>query len=174
MRDADDQDFAEFYASAFSRLVGQVFLVTGDLRDAEDLVQEAMARASTRWGRLRDYDVPEAWVRRVAMNLAADLGRRSRRRLAALTRLAAMPATEVAELPAEDLRIVKALGALPLSQRQVLVLHHLSDLPLAEVATTLRVPVGTVKSRLKRARRALAALLSAEEPKGATKDAHHG
>jgi len=174
VRDADDQDFAEFYASAFSRLVGQVFLVTGDLRDAEDLVQEAMARASTRWGRLRDYDVPEAWVRRVAMNLAADLGRRSRRRLAALTRLAAMPATEVAELPAEDLRIVKALGALPLSQRQVLVLHHLADLPLAEVATTLRVPVGTVKSRLKRARRALAALLSAEELKGASQDARDG
>jgi hypothetical protein len=43
------------------------------VRDAEDLVQEAMARASARWGRLRDYDVPEAWVRRVAMNLAADL-----------------------------------------------------------------------------------------------------
>jgi RNA polymerase sigma-70 factor (ECF subfamily) len=173
VRDADDQDFAAFYVSAFPRLVGQVFLVTGDLRDAEDLVQEAMARASARWGRLRDYDVPEAWVRRVAMNLAADFRRRSRRRLAAMTRLAAMPATEV-ELPAEDLRIVVALGTLPLSQRQVLVLHHLVDLPLAEVATTLRVPVGTVKSRLKRARRALAALLSAEELKGATQDARDG
>jgi RNA polymerase sigma-70 factor (ECF subfamily) len=174
MPGAADQDFAAFYASAFSRLVGQVFLVTGDLRDAEDLVQEAMARASARWGRLRTYDVPEAWVRRVAMNLAADLRRRSRRRLAAMTRLAAMPATEVVELPTEDLRIVAALGTLPLSQRQVLVLHHLADLPLAEVATTLRVPVGTVKSRLKRARRALAALLSAEEVKGASQDARHG
>jgi RNA polymerase sigma-70 factor (ECF subfamily) len=61
VRDADHQDFAEFYAGVFSRLVGQVFLVTGDLHDAEDLVREAMARAAARWGRLRDYDVPEAW-----------------------------------------------------------------------------------------------------------------
>ena len=171
MPGAADQDFAEFYASTFSRLVGQVFLVTGDLRDAEDLVQEAMARASARWGRLRDYDVPEAWVRRVAMNLAADLRRRSRRRLVAMTRLAAMPATEVAELPTEDLRIVAALGTLPLSQRQVLVLHHLADLPLTEVATTLRVPVGTVKSRLTRARRALAASLSEADLEGVANDA---
>jgi RNA polymerase sigma-70 factor (ECF subfamily) len=172
VRRAEDRDFAEFYASSFSRLVGQVFLVTGDLGDAEDLVQEAMARASARWGRLRAYDLPEAWVRRVAMNLAADRRRRSRRRLAAMVRLAAMPATEAVELPIEERRIVAALGTLPLSQRQVLVLHHLADLPVAEVAQTLRVPVGTVKSRLKRARRALAALLDADEPKGATQDAH--
>jgi RNA polymerase sigma-70 factor (ECF subfamily) len=170
--DPDDHDFAAFYTSSFSRLVGQVFLVTGDLGDAEDLVQEAMARASARWGRLRDYDVPEAWVRRVAMNLAADRGRRSRRRLAALVRLAAMP-TKAVELPVEDRRIVAALGTLPLSQRQVLVLHHLADLPVAEVAQTLRVPVGTVKSRLKRARRALAAVLDSERPRGATQDVHH-
>lgn len=174
MRGADDHDFAEFYASTFSRLVGQVFLVTGDLGDAEDLVQEAMARASARWGRLRHYDVPEAWVRRVAMNLAADLRRRSRRRLAAMTRLAAMPDTDAVELPAEDRRLVAALGTLPLSQRQVLVLHHLADLPVTEVASVLRVPAGTVKSRLKRARRALAAVLSAEDLEGAAQDARNG
>jgi RNA polymerase sigma-70 factor, ECF subfamily len=153
VRSGDRQDFAEFYAGAFPRLVGQVFPVVGDLHDAEDLVQEAMARASVRWGRLQDYDVPEAWVRRVAMNLAADLRRRSRRRLAAMVRLASMPATAGVELPIRDLRIVAALGTLPLSQRQVLILHHLVDLPVVEVAATLRVPVGTVKSRLTRARR---------------------
>jgi RNA polymerase sigma-70 factor, ECF subfamily len=174
VRGGDHHDFAEFYASAFPRLVGQVFLITGDLHDAEDLVQEAMARASARWGRVRDYDVPEAWVRRVAMNLAADLGRRSRRRRAAMARLASMPAPEPVGLPAEDMRVVAALGTLPLFQRQVLILHHLADMPVAEVATTLRVPVGTVKSRLKRARRALAALLSEGERKGATHDARNG
>jgi RNA polymerase sigma-70 factor (ECF subfamily) len=166
VRSGERQDFTEFYAGAFPRLIGQVFLVVGDLHDAEDLVQEAMARASARWGRLQDYDVPEAWVRRVAMNLAADRARRSRRRLAAMVRLASMPAAEDVELASEDRQIVAALGALPLSQRQVLVLHHLADLPVGEVAATLRVPVGTVKSRLKRARRALAASLSEAELEG--------
>jgi RNA polymerase sigma-70 factor, ECF subfamily len=49
--------------------------VTGDLHEAEEIVQEAFTRAAARWTRLRDYDVPEAWVRRVAMNLAADRAR---------------------------------------------------------------------------------------------------
>jgi RNA polymerase sigma-70 factor (ECF subfamily) len=78
-----------------------------------------------------------------------------------------MPAAQAVELPTEDRQIVAALGALPLSQRQVLVLHHLADLPVTEVAASLRVPVGTVKSRLKRARRALAASLSEAELEGA-------
>jgi RNA polymerase sigma-70 factor (ECF subfamily) len=56
-----DDDFAAFYASVFARLVGQLRVVTGDLQEAEDVVQEAMARASMRWARLRAYDVPEAW-----------------------------------------------------------------------------------------------------------------
>jgi DNA-directed RNA polymerase specialized sigma24 family protein len=46
-----DDGFDEFYQSAFGRLVGQVYLVTGDLSDAEDAVQEAFARAAARWGR---------------------------------------------------------------------------------------------------------------------------
>jgi RNA polymerase sigma-70 factor (ECF subfamily) len=60
----DAQSFEEFYAAVFNRLVGQLFLVTGDLQEAEDVVQEALTRAAGRWARLRDYDVPEIWVRR--------------------------------------------------------------------------------------------------------------
>jgi DNA-directed RNA polymerase specialized sigma24 family protein len=69
--DSDD-GFDEFYQSVFGRLVGQVYLVTGDLGDAEDAVQEAFARASARWSTVRDFNVPEQWVRRVAINLALD------------------------------------------------------------------------------------------------------
>jgi RNA polymerase sigma-70 factor, ECF subfamily len=83
--------FDDFYQATFGRLVAQVYLVTGDLHEAEDVVQEAMARASVRWQRLRDYDLPEAWVRRVAMNLAADQRRRVRRRLALLARIGPSP-----------------------------------------------------------------------------------
>ena len=154
-------DFTAFYASVFARLVGQLRVVTGDLQEAEDVVQEALARASTRWARLRAYDVPEAWVRRVALNLAADRARRSRRRLAALRRLVP-PATQPVE-QVEDLALLQALRGLSIGQRQVLVLHYLIGMPVQEVARTLRVPTGTVKVRLSRGRQALAAQLVEQE-----------
>jgi RNA polymerase sigma-70 factor, ECF subfamily len=56
----------------------------------------------------------------------------------------------------ETAALAQALRALPLPQRQVVVLHHLLDLPVEQIARELRMPVGTVKSRLARARRALA------------------
>jgi RNA polymerase sigma-70 factor, ECF subfamily len=153
----DQQGFEEFYAAVFGRLVGQLYLVTGDLEEAEDAVQEALTRAAVRWGRLRDYAVPEAWVRRVAMNLASDGFRRARRRLAVATRLRPEP-----DHPAtlDGVVVADALRTLPMAQRKAVVLHHLLDLPVDRVAAELGVPVGTVKSRLARARSALAARLA--------------
>jgi RNA polymerase sigma-70 factor, ECF subfamily len=151
--------FDDFYQATFGRLVAQVYLVTGDLHEAEDVVQEAMARASVRWQRLRDYDLPEAWVRRVAMNLAADQRRRVRRRLALLARIG--PSPPAPALSVDRVAVVEALATLPRSYRQAVVLHHLLGLPVREVAKQLRVPVGTVKARLARARRALAQQLDA-------------
>jgi RNA polymerase sigma-70 factor, ECF subfamily len=149
--------FEEFYAATVDRLLGQLFLVTGDLHAAEEIVQEAFTRASTRWARLRDYDVPEAWVRRVAMNLAADRARSLRRHARAILRLGPPPA--VPSVSVETLALVQALGTLPVRQRQAIVLHYLADLPVQEVAGILTVSGGTVKSLLARGRRALAARL---------------
>jgi RNA polymerase sigma-70 factor (ECF subfamily) len=158
----DEQGFEEFYAAVFGRLVGQLYLVTGDLQDAEDAVQEALTRAAVRWERLRDYAVPEAWVRRVAMNLASDGFRRARRRLAAAARLRLQP-DHPATLEGLAVTETEALQALPLAQRKVVVLHHLLDLPIDRVAAELGVPAGTVKSRLARARAALAAQLAPQQ-----------
>ena len=157
----DEHDFEDFYAAVFDQLVGQLFLVTGNLQDAEDVVQEALTRAAVRWSRLRRYSVPEAWVRRVAMNLASDGFRRIRRRLAVAVRLRAELESRQ-PLAAELSGLTEALGALPMAQRKAVVLHHLLDLPVDQVAAELGVPVGTVKSRLARARGALAARLAPE------------
>jgi RNA polymerase sigma-70 factor (ECF subfamily) len=74
-----DRDFDDFYTSQYGRLVVQLYAVTGSLPDAEDAVQEAFARASVHWGRVRAYELPEAWIRRVALNVAFTGLRRARR-----------------------------------------------------------------------------------------------
>jgi RNA polymerase sigma-70 factor (ECF subfamily) len=165
---ASDDGFDEFYQGAFGRLVGQVYLVTGDLGDAEDAVQEAFARASVRWGQVREFAVPEQWVRRVAMNLALDGLRRARRRLAALARLG--PGPVAPPISVERVALAEALRTLPRSYRQVIVLHHLLELPVEQVARELGIPTGTVKGRLSRGRRALAARLDPAAEEVATTD----
>jgi RNA polymerase sigma-70 factor (ECF subfamily) len=92
------------------------------------------------------------------MNLLAEAGRRARRRAAALLRIG--PAPVVVELAPDLLDLAAALRVIPVTQRQVIVLHHLVGLPVDEVAQQLRLPVGTVKSRLGRGRRALAERLA--------------
>jgi RNA polymerase sigma-70 factor, ECF subfamily len=151
------EDFDAFYAAAFARIVGQVALVTGDRAEAEDVAQEAFTRAAVRWSRLREYDRPEVWVRRVALNLAVNRARGLRRRLRAHARAGFTPPP--AGISEEAVMVATALRALNPAQRQAVVLHHLLGLSVEEVARQARVPVGTVKSRLARARRALAAEL---------------
>jgi RNA polymerase sigma-70 factor, ECF subfamily len=100
-------------------------------------------------------------VRRVAMNLATDRARWRRRRPQLLGRLGnplQLPAVSV-----EQLALAQALRALPISHRQVIVLHYLADLPIQEIAGVLSVPPGTVKSWPARGRRALAAALGERE-----------
>ena len=148
-----DHDFDDFYASSYGRVVVQLYAVTGNLPDAEDAVQEAFARAAVHWGRVGAYELPEAWVRRVALNVAFTGLRRARRAMELLTRAAPPPAPP---LPGATLELVEALGRLPLPFRQVLVLHYLADLPVERVAGELGIAVGTAKSRLARAMDALA------------------
>ncbi|HEX5882139.1 MAG TPA: sigma factor-like helix-turn-helix DNA-binding protein, partial [Actinomycetota bacterium] len=93
------------------------------------------------------------WVRRVAFNLATSGLRRARRQLAARARLGA-PAAEPGR-STDRLAIEAGLRRLPLHYRQVLVLYYGADLPVERVAQQLRLPTGTVKSRLARARAAL-------------------
>jgi RNA polymerase sigma-70 factor (ECF subfamily) len=152
-----DKEFEEFYQASYGRTVALVAAITGSRHEAEDVAQEAYARALARWSRLRRYDIPEAWVRKVALRIAIDSGRRLRRNLAAAVRLAAQRRPAGPE-PADDLMhtpLGVALSGLPLHQRQVIVLHYLADLPVNVIADECGLPVGTVKTRLVVARRHL-------------------
>jgi RNA polymerase sigma-70 factor, ECF subfamily len=153
-----DDGFAAFFRDVYPRVVGQLRVLTGDLAGAEDVAQEAFARAASRWAQLARYEQPEAWVRKTAFRLAVDGLRRARRHQRALARLdgGAEPA---AALDAEDREVVAALLRLSLPLREALVLHHCLDLPVEVVAAQTGVSVGTVKSRLSRGRERLAELL---------------
>jgi DNA-directed RNA polymerase specialized sigma24 family protein len=85
----DEQFFEEFYQASYGRTVALVAAITGSRHEAEDVAQEAYARALARWSRLRGYDLPEAWVRKVALRITIDSGRRLRRNRAAAVRLGA-------------------------------------------------------------------------------------
>lgn len=147
-------DFDAFYAGARDRVAVQVAALTGDPAEAADHVQEAFVRAWARWTYVSGLEDPEGWVRRVAHNLAVSRWRRARRLV-----LSGRDRDRVLELDADQQDVLAALKDLPRVQREAIVLHHLIGLPVDEVATHLRVPVGTVKSWLARGRRALAVTL---------------
>jgi RNA polymerase sigma-70 factor (ECF subfamily) len=154
----DDERLREVYAVAYPRLVGQLAGVTGDPAEAEDVVMEAFARAAPRRSSFHDADNPEAWLRTVAVNVARSRWRRMMRWAHLVPQLAGTDAYD--DLPDDRLTLLAALRQLPAAQREAIALHHLADLPVAEVALTLGVPEGTVKARLARGRAALADLLS--------------
>lgn len=157
----DEESFDAFYRASRLRMYTYVYALTGDLAEAQDAVHEAYARAWQRWTSLSRSGEPEAWVRTVARRVAVSRWRRARNRLIAHRRLGAPP-----PLPGpgpDSVALVAALAQLPEAQRTALVLHHLIGLPVAEVALETGVAPGTVKARLSRGRRALAALLGAAE-----------
>jgi RNA polymerase sigma-70 factor (ECF subfamily) len=156
-----ERDVRDLYEAAYARLVSVVAVAAGNRGDAEDVVQEAFVRLLRHWPSVSRYDDPEAWVRQVAFRLLSNRLRKTRNGVRAVLRLARSQNAD--EPSADGVDIAKAMRALPMPQRQVVVLHHLVGLEVAEVAAALGLPVGTVKSRLSRARAALASLLTEEQ-----------
>jgi RNA polymerase sigma-70 factor, ECF subfamily len=153
--------FAELYDRCYERLVLAAYAMTNDLGAAEEITQEAFAIAYGRARRVARADSPEAWLRTVVANLV----RRRYRRRAMLDRILLRQEAEPpppVEAPDARLDLHDAIRGLGQEHRTVVVLHYLADLPVEEVAAVLDVPVGTVKSRLSRARAALAERLRTE------------
>ena len=152
------REFDEFVSASADPLLRSAYLITWDLSEAEDLVQECLTRMARVWPRLRRMEHPYAYARRVLVNLALDAGpRRSRRRVeldAGSTSLEVLPDHRV-DISLARVELVtdlqRALGELTPRQRATLALRYFEDLPETEVARLLGCGVGTVKSTTSRA-----------------------
>ncbi|WP_326811419.1 SigE family RNA polymerase sigma factor [Streptomyces scopuliridis] len=167
------EEFEEFYAHSVQQLVGQVYLMTGDLHEAQDVVQEAFVRA---WGRRAKLDRdagPEAWIRTVAFRLAVSRWRRRGRALEAWRRYCGSEPHTLAAPEPGTVALVSALQQLSERQRLVTVLHYVCDLTVEQVAAEAGISTGTVKTHLSRARAALAAGLD-DSPASDTSEEEHG
>jgi RNA polymerase sigma-70 factor (ECF subfamily) len=144
---AIDQRFEEIYRDSYPRLVGQLSVVTTSRAEAEEVVQEAFARLWGRWSQVREYENIEAWVRRVALNVATSRWRRSRRHEQLLDVISAHD-----DPAGSDVVVLMALRKLPIKQRSALFLQHVVGLSVDEVANEMSTKPGTVKSWLSRGR----------------------
>jgi RNA polymerase sigma-70 factor (ECF subfamily) len=143
--------FDEFFSEHRGSLFAQAYALTGDLDEAQDLVQEVMLRTWQRWDRVSQMDRPSSWARRVLLNLAVGRWRKRRVHRSVNEADTPIPAPGVGHLD-----VAKALRQLPDQQRNSLLLHDVVGMSVAEVAVEMGVPEGSVRGWLSRGRRTLA------------------
>jgi RNA polymerase sigma-70 factor (sigma-E family) len=158
VRNRDELDFSEFMRARWSTLYRTAYLLAGSRHEAEDLLQEALAKTCVRWRGIRDKQAADAYVRRIMVHDAGRRWRRNRRE----------PATGDVPDPGHDggfggrddhLDLWSQIRTLPPRMRAVLVLRYYEDLSEADTARELGCSVGAVKSQahhaIKRLRSAL-------------------
>ncbi|MEN1727577.1 MAG: sigma-70 family RNA polymerase sigma factor [Pseudomonadota bacterium] len=149
----DVRAFETLYHRHASRLMPMLWrLAGGDRPLAEDWLQDVFVRAWQKLDQIRDRAAFGGWIRRLAANIALSDRRRGRLATVDVDVEAAAPEPP---WPAADLDLERAIAALPVRARQVIVLFHLSDLSHAEIAELQGVNVGTSKAQLHRARQML-------------------
>lgn len=141
------ESFEAFVAARSSGLLRTAYLLTHDQHLAEDLLQTALAKAWSSWGRVEDR--PEAYVRRILINTYSTWWRRKWNGEVPTEVLPETTSSEPA--PESTLELRAALARLPRRQRAVIVLRFFEDLTEAETARLLQCSVGTVKSQTSKA-----------------------
>jgi RNA polymerase sigma-70 factor (ECF subfamily) len=155
--------FERFYRSQYRAVVGLVYALSGSRWAAEDLAQEAFLRAHQHWDKVSGYERPDAWLKRVAANLAMSHLRRMRVEVKALarwmtTQRSSFPALEPA---AEEFWAM--VRRLPRRQAEAVALFYLEDMSVRDIATLLGVAESTVKTSLQRGRATLMERLTERE-----------
>jgi RNA polymerase sigma-70 factor (ECF subfamily) len=157
------ETFEEFYRKEYASVVGLAYALSGSRWVAEELAQESFIAAHRHWARIAAFDQPGAWVRRVVTNLSVSTIRRRVVEAKALVHLGHRERTRVPERATGDVEFWEAVRSLPRRQSQVVALHYLEDLAIADIAEVLEMAPGTVKKHLHDARGELASRLRIEE-----------
>src|SRR5688572_14629267 len=154
-------EFDEWVAARGPGLLRLAYVLTGNRADAEDAVQDALARALPRWDHIRSVGDPDAYVRRMVVNAHTSWWRRFRRRETPVPETfgSASSATGTEERD----RVWRACLALPEPQRVAVVLRYYEQLEYAEIAALTGVAEGSVRARVSRGLAALRATLGEEE-----------
>ncbi|CAB3769708.1 RNA polymerase sigma factor [Paraburkholderia solisilvae] len=165
-------DLPQLLPNLLPRLWGFALRLSGNRQDAEDLVQRTCLRALERQHQLKPDSSPHSWLFAIAhtiwLNEIRARGIRNRTHVAwddALLEVIADPAAPSPETLVMHRQIVRAVAHLPHAQRTVLLLVAVEGFTYSEAAATLGVPIGTVMSRLARARRSIGALAGETPPR---------
>ena len=161
---AGDRDaFTAFAAMHLDRMYATASLMLHDRDLGEDAVQEALIRAWRDLPDLRDPDRAGAWLRRLLVRACYDEARRRRRGMQPFAlRSLEEPVADEQSATAERDVLDRAFRRLSIEHRAAIVLRHYLDMTIPDVADAMRIPVGTAKSRLHHAERALRAALESD------------
>jgi RNA polymerase sigma-70 factor, ECF subfamily len=156
-----EADFERLYRNTYRRILGTLITLVRDKATAEDCTQETFERAYRSWKTWKPDAPVEAWLHRIAINVAiSDLRYQRLRHASELIRRLGRPAPPAdPAVLAERSDMVRAMRKLPTKQAAALVLRHYHGYSNREIATALGVPEQTVASRLGAARRQLQAVL---------------
>jgi len=150
------RSFENFYEAEYAGVVRLAVALTGRRDVAEELAQESFVAAYRRWSRVAALDDPAGWVRRVATNRAVSSGRRYVTELRLLTRLRQERPLLPGDAQVVDDELWVVVRNLPRRQAQVLALAFVEDRPVADIAELLGCGEETVRTHLRRGRRAVA------------------
>ena len=162
-RAGDREAFSRLAEGEVDRLLAVARLILRDADLAQDAAQEALVRCWRQLPKLRDVTRFDGWLYRILVNAAADEVKRQRRYRTGIRVIEVEPAlSDHAPGIADREQLERGFSRLSVEHRTVVVFHHFLGLPLAQIATNLDLPIGTVKSRYHYAMSALRAALEAD------------
>jgi RNA polymerase sigma-70 factor (ECF subfamily) len=161
----DHEAFAALVVPEVGRLHGLAGLILRDPGHAQDAVQDALLRAWRDLPTLRDDDKFDAWIRRLVVNSCRDQGRRSKRRIGEISLTADhdVAGTDPYAAMVHRDELAKAFRSLSRDDREVVALRYYLDLSTSDAAASLGIAEGAYRTKLHRAIRSMAAVMTADD-----------